>query len=135
MKKLMFVLLFLSLPIIAQARDWQGIVVHHSASPSWTTVEHIDTWHKERGWDGIGYHYVVYTDGSIHEGRPLHKVGAHAKGRNSTHIGICLVGYDEFTEEQISSLTALVKEIDLPAEGHHEHCPGPGVDMEALNRR
>ena len=114
-------------------RDWKGIVVHHTASPAWTTVEKIDQWHKERGWDGIGYHYVIYVDGSVHEGRSLSKVGAHAKGRNATHIGIALVGYDSFTPAQITALEGLVDKLGLPAERHHKDCPGGGVDVEGLN--
>lgn len=55
-------------------------------------VADIDRWHRERGFDGIGYHYVVYIDGSVHEGRPLNKVGAHCKGHNIHSIGICYIG-------------------------------------------
>ncbi len=131
---LLIILLLLTMAGSAIARDWRGIVVHHSASPDWTTVEGINRWHKERGWHGIGYHYVIYTDGSVHEGRSTDKVGAHAKGRNSTHIGICLVGYNEITDEQIKALKKLVKELGLPCERHHEECPGSGVDIESLNK-
>ena len=31
----------------------------------------IDKWHKERGWSGIGYHYVIKRDGQIELGRPI----------------------------------------------------------------
>lgn len=130
MKRLLIVPLLLMMGSSAIARDWKGVVVHHSASPRWTTVEAIDRWHKERGWDGIGYHYVIYPDGSIHEGRSLDKVGAHAKGRNTTHIGICLVGYDSFTDEQVRSLDKLIIELSLPVERHHEKCPGNGIDIK-----
>lgn len=119
---------------LACANEWSGVVVHHTDSPSWTTVEDIDTWHKQKGWDGIGYHYVIYPDGSINIGRSLDKTGAHALGRNKTHIGIALVGYDEFSKEQKVSLARLVKEIGLPAERHHEQCPGRGIDIENLNQ-
>lgn len=75
-------------------RNINLIIVHCSATPEErdVSVADIDRWHRERGFDGIGYHYVVYIDGSVHEGRPLNKVGAHCKGHNAHSIGICYVG-------------------------------------------
>lgn len=75
-------------------RNINLIIVHCSATPEGrdVSVADIDRWHRERGFDGIGYHYVVYIDGSVHEGRPLKKVGAHCKGHNAHSIGICYVG-------------------------------------------
>ena len=71
-------------------RNINLIIVHCSATPEGrdVSVADIDRWHRERGFDGIGYHYVVYIDGSVHEGRPLNKVGAHCKGHNAHSIGI-----------------------------------------------
>lgn len=75
-------------------RNINLIIVHCSATPEGrnVSVADIDRWHRERGFDGIGYHYVVYIDGSVHEGRPLNKVGAHCKGHNVHSIGICYIG-------------------------------------------
>lgn len=75
-------------------RNINLIIVHCSATPEGrdVSVADIDRWHRKRGFDGIGYHYVVYIDGSVHEGRPLNKVGAHCKGHNAHSIGICYVG-------------------------------------------
>ena len=134
MKQTLVFLLVVMVGNLAIARDWKGVVIHHSTSPEWTTVEDIDRWHKERGWDGIGYHYVIYPDGSIHEGRSIDKVGAHAKGRNTTYIGVCLIGYDDFTPAQIKALKNLIKELGLKVERHHEECPGKGIDIELLNK-
>jgi len=60
------------------------IIVHCSATPAGRhhTVEDLDRWHRQLGYSQIGYHYVVYLDGSIHEGRPLEKPGAHCQGHN-----------------------------------------------------
>ncbi|WP_337632460.1 N-acetylmuramoyl-L-alanine amidase, partial [Prevotella sp.] len=49
-------------------------------------------WHRERGFDSIGYHYIIYLDGSIHFGRPVEQAGAHCKGHNANSIGVCYVG-------------------------------------------
>lgn len=56
------------------------------------TVKQIDSWHRKRGWSGIGYHFVVYRDGSIHLGRNVNKTGAHVRGRNTGTIGCCYIG-------------------------------------------
>ena len=131
------------------ARPWTGIIVHHSDSPEWTTVEDIDKWHKERTyvdkngvtkhWKGIGYHFVIYTDGSVHPGRPLTEIGSHAKGRNTENIGICLVGKEKFTPEQFKSLQNLISQINnnfniSSVQRHHEQCPGKSVNVETLNQ-
>lgn len=71
------------------------IIVHCSATPegSHFTVEDIDRWHRTKNkWRCIGYHYVVYLDGSIHPGRPLEEEGAHCLGRNKNSIGVCYIG-------------------------------------------
>ena len=120
--------------------DFQGIVIHHSATDG-GTVESIRKYHIEyNGWDDIGYHFIIYRDGSIHAGRSLEKVGAHALGRNSTHIGICLIAKDKFTNAQIDSFIQLCRELKkkysiLTIESHHEQCPGPGIALDALRRQ
>ena len=70
------------------------IVIHCSATPEGKdfTVKDIDRWHRQRGFRRIGYHYVIYRDGSVHEGRPISEVGAHAAPFNAHSIGICYIG-------------------------------------------
>lgn len=70
------------------------LVVHCTATPEGreTTVADIDRWHKAQGWNGIGYHYVVYLDGTIHTGRAETEVGAHCYGHNAESLGICYAG-------------------------------------------
>lgn len=104
-------------------RSWEGIVVHHSASPGrvWNSkgqrkisVEDIRRWHVEQNFGDIGYHFIVDSDGLILSGRSLEQMGAHCKAnrRNHTSLGICIVGnfqYDSPSEVQMSSLIMLVK--------------------------
>lgn len=75
-------------------RDIKKIIVHCTATPEGreVTVHDIDQWHREAGYKGIGYHYVVYLDGSLHIGRDEAYVGAHCVGHNSDSIGVCYVG-------------------------------------------
>lgn len=70
------------------------IIVHCSATPEGKdfTVGQIRQWHLQRGFRDIGYHYVIYRDGSIHAGRSVAEQGAHCTGHNRNSIGICYIG-------------------------------------------
>ena len=98
------------------------IIVHCSATPEGKhyTVEDIRKWHKAQGWSDAGYHYLVYLDGSIHNGRDVDIVGAHCTNHNSHSIGVCYIGgvakdgktpKDTRTEEQKESIIYLLKEL------------------------
>lgn len=56
-------------------RQINKIIIHCSASREGQslTIADIDKMHRTRGWNGIGYHYVVYIDGSVHVGRAVEK--------------------------------------------------------------
>ena len=73
-------------------RKIKEIIIHCSATKEGRnfTVADIDRWHRERGLRCIGYHFVIYRDGSIHVGRAIEAVGAHCKGHNSISIGVLL---------------------------------------------
>lgn len=76
-------------------RPVDKIIMHCSATPEGKhfDVATIRKWHMQgNGWKDIGYHYVIYIDGSVHAGRPIEQVGAHTKGQNTGSIGICYVG-------------------------------------------
>lgn len=103
-------------------RKINEILVHCTATPEGKdfTVEDIDKWHKARGFKKIGYHFVIYNDGSIHKGRDIEEVGAHCTGHNSRSIGICYIGgvardgktpKDTRTDSQKESLLELLKEL------------------------
>jgi N-acetyl-anhydromuramyl-L-alanine amidase AmpD len=71
--------------------------------------EEIEAWHLERGFDAVGYHFIIRRDGTIEEGRPLDVMGAHAKGFNAESLGVCLVGNNRFDATQYESLQALYR--------------------------
>lgn len=114
-------------------RKIEKIIIHCSATPEGraVTVETIRGWHKRQGWSDIGYHYVIYLDGSVHEGRPLEAVGAHTAGENTYSIGICYVGgcdqnmkpKDTRTAAQEAALVKLVKNLKerFPGASVHGH--------------
>lgn len=70
------------------------LIVHCSATPRGRDIgaREIRAWHLQRGFNDIGYHFVVRLDGTIEPGRPLSRIGAHCLGKNSCSIGICYVG-------------------------------------------
>ena len=76
-------------------RKLNEIIVHCTGTiPSEsTTVEVVRKYHMEHnGWKDIGYHYLIYLDGSVHAGRPIDQKGAHCKNHNVGTVGICYVG-------------------------------------------
>lgn len=109
------------------------IVIHCAATDDAMDIgaAEIDRWHKQRGFERIGYHFVIRRDGRIEKGRGLHERGAHAGGHdraavgaaalayNDRSVGICLVGgveaddamraRDNFTPPQWAALKALVE--------------------------
>ena len=97
------------------------IILHCSATREGQDIKAktIKQWHKERGFDDIGYHYVIDLDGTIEKGRDEELVGAHCKGHNATSIGICYVGgcdknmkpKDTRTPEQKRSMLSLVRKL------------------------
>jgi len=103
------------------------IIIHCAATkPSMDIgAKEIDRWHRERGWLGIGYHWVIRRDGTVERGRDVDQVGAHAKGFNDKSVGICLVGgihetlikdrhpkpEANFTPEQWEALDVLVDQM------------------------
>ena len=117
-------------------RKINEIIVHCAATREGRdfTVEDITRWHKARGFATIGYHYVMYRDGSIHEGRPLEQIGAHCVGHNKHSIGICYIGgcasdgktpKDTRTPEQKEALLALLRHLkarfpNATIHGHRE---------------
>lgn len=117
-------------------RKINEIIVHCTATKEGKdfTVEDIDRWHRQQGWKCIGYHWVVYRDGSVHEGRKENEVGAHCKGHNAHSIGVVYIGglaedgktpKDTRTPAQKAALNRLlgnlVKKYHLPKGSIHGH--------------
>jgi len=128
---------------------WKCIVIHHSATNA-GGADAFDKNHKGRGWDELGYHFVIGNgthtpDGKVEVGPRWHKQkhGAHCKTPdkyfNNHGIGICLVG--DFTRtkptaKQLKALDELIKfltetcKIDKKHVTTHKHvtgkteCPG-----------
>ncbi|MBA3585403.1 MAG: N-acetylmuramoyl-L-alanine amidase [Gemmatimonadetes bacterium] len=72
---------------------------HYSASRRDTSdrdaialVQSFHRYHKEKGWGGLGYHYVITKKGNIILGRPTYLKGAHVGGHNTGNVGVMMLG-------------------------------------------
>ena len=122
------------LNLLVNKRTIKELIVHCSATPEGKdySVDTIRQWHLQRGFSDIGYHYVIYRDGSIHIGRDESIIGAHCTGHNTNSIGVCYIGgcasdgrtpKDTRTTEQKQSLIKLLKELKTkyPKASIHGH--------------
>ena len=128
------------------------IAIHCTATPEGndTTVEEMRKQHRAQGWSDIGYHYVIYRDGTVNLGRDVDIAGAHVSGYNPHSIGISYVGglenkpgvpysklpaKDTRTEQQKASMLALLMDLrklypKAVIQGHRDFSPdrnGDGV--------
>lgn len=136
-------------------RPINEIIVHCAATKNeWMEgrktsekVAEIRKWHKNQGWNDIGYHFLIDRDGTVAKGRDVSLVGAHVSGHNTGTIGVCLIGgyYSKETDPFLKNYTPAqekaLKEIlenlkkEYPAitkiTGHNQYaakaCPGFNV--------
>lgn len=121
-------------------RKINWLVIHTAATRPSMDIgrKEINEWHKQRGFNGIGYHYVIRRDGRVEKGRADSEEGAHVRGHNADSIGICLVGgvnenlvpENNYTESQWKSLETLLRRLaskypDAAVRGHRDF---PGVN-------
>lgn len=146
---------------VSGRRDWQYIVIHHSATDN-GGAESFGREHKKKWPNGLGYHFVIGNgtdtgDGQIEVGPRWTRQGegidgAHAGNEryNKLGIGICLVG--DFngsrpTPAQLASLRRLVKALmakygigkdhispHCDVRRGHTDCPGKNFSFEAFVR-
>ncbi|MEZ6060485.1 MAG: peptidoglycan recognition family protein [Planctomycetaceae bacterium] len=145
------------------ARDWQFIVLHHSATAS-GSVESIHREHGQRkdrygnNWLGIGYHFVIGNGSGMEDGEisptfrwkgQIHGAHSGSTTHNATGIGICVIGNFENhppSERQLTALTelliALSRNYNIPESRIIPHsvvrataCPGSKFPLKELLQR
>jgi hypothetical protein len=130
-------------------RDWEGILIHHSATEGGNLAK-FDRYHREvNGWLMVGYDFIICNgdggpDGLVQTSDRWRQQiqGAHAgkdlKRYNDHWVGICLVGdfsRERPTAKQMASLRRLVRYLQdrcgIPAANIRTHrdvrdtdCPG-----------
>ena len=120
------------------------IVLHHAAAKVCSPYQ-VDSWHKANGWSGIGYHYFIRKDGTIYRGRPEWAIGAHASGRNSDSIGVCVEGNYDLETNMPTLQKNAVKDVlsylkdkypNAVIKGHREvgatGCPGKHYPLSEM---
>lgn len=122
-------------------RSIKEIVLHCSDSPAGRgdDAETIHAWHKERGFDGIGYHFVIRENGYLEAGRPLYWEGAHVRGHNSNSIGICMIGNGHYSEAQLDTAAGLCADLlnnfpNAKLYGHYELDPNKSCPKYPMSK-
>lgn len=109
-------------------KEIDSIIIHCSATKEGVDFKasDIDRMHKQRGFQMIGYNFVIDLDGTIEPGRPLSIDGAHCNTKgfsgvsyNKHSVGICYIGgldsnsnpKDTRTPEQKKALRSLVERL------------------------
>jgi len=112
------------------------------------SIDDVRSWHTSppRNWSDIGYHYYIQLDGTVWNGRPIEKAGAHCKGRNKNSIGVCFEGglkpdgtkWDGPTKEQVINFLSLKEDLfnefgNLVVSPHSKYstktCPNFDIDQ------
>jgi N-acetylmuramoyl-L-alanine amidase len=140
------------------SRKWTHLMIHHGAGKPGMTVEQIREEHQARGWQDIGYHFVLVRPnggqrGHLKRGRPDTKAGAHAGVNpwNSIALGLCVPGYfhpgsslsehmsEELYQDLLGAVLHIMQLYHIPAAnilGHREvratACPGEYFPLARL---
>jgi hypothetical protein len=120
-----------------------GVVIHHSVTAEGTNQESvssilrgIDSFHRGKGWGGIGYNFAVDHKGRIYEARGMDVLGVHAAGSNTANYGICYIGNSDknLTSAAIKAIQELIDYLQIHSKkklkvvGHKDvnqtGCPG-----------
>lgn len=122
------------------SRKIDKIILHCTATKEGKdyTVEQVRQWHvKDRNFADIGYHYLIRLDGTVEEGRPIDRIGAHCTGQNAHSIGIVYAGgldsdgnpKDTRTPSQRNAMRALVDYLKRKY-GASVHCHNEFANKE-----
>jgi len=133
-------------------------IILHCSDSEFGDSKTIDGWHREKGWNGIGYHYVILNgnrksrsdykkedDGVVEVGRDIDIMGAHCRGHNMDSIGVCLIGKNRFTANQLlNTLPAFLSHLCIIHKisrdnvfGHYEFSDTktcPNIDMTLVRK-
>lgn len=119
------------------------IILHHADSSECSAAD-IHRWHLNKGWAGIGYHFLVRKNGTIERGRPEKAVGAHTSGYNTGSIGICFEGdymYEVMPSKQLEAGKQLIgwlkgrypiTSVKVHKDFNSTECPGTKFPVKEL---
>lgn len=132
-------------PLIARMTEHtiEALTVHHGGDqlavvgpPRYRSWQ---SWHQERGWGDLAYHYIIGVDGTVYEGRDTRYAGDTGTNYDPAgHFLVVVEGNFEIDEPTQAQLDALVRVLAWasqtfgvsPSEisAHRDHaataCPG-----------
>ncbi|RZC37345.1 peptidoglycan-recognition protein SC2-like, partial [Asbolus verrucosus] len=103
------------------------VVIHHSDGAECTSlkscksrVNGIQNYHmNNKGWQDIGYNFLIGGDGNVYEGRGWGIWGSHVPKYNSKSIGICVIGNFMNKKPSTQQLTTLENLISCAKENNY----------------
>ena len=125
-----------------------AIVVHHLGFPDGhdASAAEVHNFHRNQGWAGIGYHYLIHRDGTVEKCRPVEMEGAHCYQNNGYTVGICVGGNFEIDQPSKAQMEVLAKMLSAMCllydikpgsrtiRGHQEYnktkCPGKNLQAK-----
>ena len=132
---------------------FKGVMLHHSVTDKYATVDDIRKIHTNKGYGDVGYNYLLQhgKDGHLYlkKGRDTKYVGAHCDvgNYNSEYIGVCLIGDYEYKDkltdteynDLISAICHIMQKYNAYAFlGHREvkatACPGKNIDLNKIRK-
>ena len=90
-------------------RNIKYLAVHCTASSQRMTIDSLRAEFRRKGWKNPGYHYVVSTDGKIHQLLAEEHVSNGVRGYNSVSINIAYIGGIDANGKPIDNRTPLQK--------------------------
>lgn len=124
--------------------DVKYFVVHHTDTSETTTPEQIAQFHINRSWPGIGYHFLVYPNGTIYQTNDVLTVSNHVLNNNTASVGAAFVGnhnQQEPTPKAYAAMRSLKNKLNrmfpgIEVKGHQDFkstsCPGSKTDLSKI---
>lgn len=122
--------------LVKSKRNIKKIVIHCLQTPVQRedSAEDVHQWHLDKGWNGIGYHYVIQSNGDLQIGRSVDKNGAHTLQHNKDSLAVAIAGgmdwegnivENSFTKDTLIVLSDMIEKLmcmypDVPIYGHRE---------------
>ncbi len=100
-------------------RQIKRIFVHCTAGSQKQSLDDLKAEFRRKGWANPGYHYVITSNGGVHQLLSLDKVSNGVQGYNSTAINVAYMGgidangkpVDNRTPAQKDALTLLLHKL------------------------
>lgn len=73
-------------------RQIKRIFVHCTAGSQRQTIDDLKAEFHRKGWSNPGYHYVIDTNGGVHQLLAIEHVSNGVQGYNSTAINVAYIG-------------------------------------------